>query len=574
MKKRLSIIVAAILLAAGAGVFGLKYFKSADSVSYAAYLPEDTLATISLTNIKTLQATFSTSPLGRFLAKDTMTAILDELEAGPEAVAQYNNAYDDVAELMNNPAFLAVFGDDTAVGILQPDIEALEKTPEQEVQRSLVIFATTAASSALESFAKLVVSESVTAVQVDGRTLTKITIDEQNTMYGAADNGTVLLSYNPQSLVRCLNVKESEQSLAATGAFQSAEAFWLEGQPGTVFSRGFVHPASLQALMQHTQAAEVQAMAQYLNGITYLASITFAKGDTLYSDSKAGFNKEQLHEMVLAAIENQAAANSSLHLLKETSLIYDWSSALSPEMMLYSLQARDAQQMEQVDQILQQNLGVSLDELFQAIGPQYGVIVNEIVNAGFFPLPKVIVFTEVRDKQMAQTVFTRIRERLNQSGFAEEQQVDAGGQTISYWSLLPGEATQLAMMMTEDMLYFANGMAALKEIALQENDHDILSPAASATLGETLKMQVEAGGLGTLILYPSRLATELEGIAQWLFTTLSATQGVSASRLGQEVLTLMKGYEVIGVTSHLTDEYGVWQSTMKKHHQESGTQEK
>ncbi|PID72267.1 MAG: hypothetical protein CSB34_03005 [Desulfobulbus propionicus] len=573
MNKRIVTILVVVMLAAGAGVYGMKFFRSGEQVSYAAYLPQDTIATISLTHLKELKATFATSPLGKFLAKDTMAAILDELQAQPETITNYNKAYDDVAEVMHNPAFLSVFGDDTSLGILPPNVAALDATPEEEVKRSLVVFATTAASGALESFAKLVVSDSVSTEQVEGKKLTKIRVDEQVTIYGVADSGTVLLSYNPQTLVRCLQIKESGQTLATTSAFQAAEAFWQKGQAGTVYSRSFVNPVSLQKLFEGAEATEAKDIAAYLNGFTFIASLSFAQGDTLYSDSKAGFVKEQLHEWIKAAIDDQVDANNTLHLLTESSLLYDWSSALSPEMMLSSFKAGDAKQAEELDLMMQQNLGVSLEELFSAIGPQYGFLIQDIVNTGVFPVPKMVAFVEARDRQKMHMIFDALRKQINHSGFTQEQQLDAGGQTVYYWSLLPGEATQLSMMLTENMLYVANGSSALKDIALSGSPHDKLSPAVAAKLGKAFSAQVEAGGFGTLMLYPAQLAQDLQEVAQWLFNTLSATQGVSAFRLGQEILKLMEAYEVLGVTSSLNDESAESQFILKKLPQSGDAQE-
>ena len=564
MNKRVGIILAVVAVVATAGFYLLNVSKKEDAGSYAAFLPQDTLATVSLTHLQKISDTFADSPLGHLLAKETMGGILQELEVEGQVVATYNKTYDDMVALMNNPAFLSVFGDDTALAILSPDLARLKGDPQSEIERSVVVFATTAVSGALESFAKLIMSDTVTTEVVDNVNLTKIEVDDGEIIYGAAVKGTVLLSYAPQTIVACLEAEGSELTLEKSAPFLAAKQYWQSIEAETVYSRMFVNSDALMGLLAGAEESEVSYMASYLEGITYFSSLTYQQGEELRSDSRAGFEPGNLHPALQAALDEQAEQNTSLNLLNEKTLIYDWSSSLSAEVMRHSLAAGDEQEIAELDTVIQQELGMSFAQLLQAVGPQYGFVVNQIVNSGFFPVPKVVAFVEVRDSTQATTLFNTMREKISQTGFAEEQKVEANGQTVYYWSVLPGEATQLAMVLTPTMLYAANGKSVLVDMLNQGIDATTIGAPVAASLGDELKSQVEAAGLGTFIVYPARLGKELQDVAGWLFSTLTATQGVSASKLGEEIINMMLAYEVVAMTTTLTAEHGDWRCTLKR----------
>ncbi|MBM9512314.1 hypothetical protein [Desulfogranum marinum] len=563
MNKRIGIILVVVAVVAAAGFYVLNVSKKEDAGSYAAFLPQDTLATVSLTHLNKISDTFADSPLGHLLAKETMGGILNELQVDGQAVATYDKTYDDMVALMNNPAFLSVFGDDTALAVLSPDLARLKGEPQREIERSMVVFATTAVSGALDSFAKLIMSDTVTTEVIDNLTLTKIEVSDGEIIYGVAAKGTVLLSYAPQTILACLTAAESEVTLENAASFLAAKQYWQSIEAETVYSRMFVNSDALMSLLARAEEDEISSIAKYLEGITYFSSLTYQLGQDLHSDSRAGFEPGKLHPALQAALEQQVEANTSLNLLNENTLIYDWSSSLSAEVMLHSFAAGDEQELDQFETVIQQELGLSFAQLLQAIGPQYGFVVNQIVNSGFFPLPKVVAFVEVRDSTQATAVFNTIREKINQTGFAEEKTVEANGQTVYYWSVLPGEATQLAMVLTPTMLYAANGKSVLVDLLNQGGALTMIGAPVAASLGDALKNQVEAAGLGTFIVYPARLANELQDVAGWLVSTLAATQGVSASRLGEEIINLMLAYEVVAMTTKLTPEHGDWHCTIK-----------
>ncbi len=564
MNKRLGVLVGVVLVGAIAGFYLFSAKQAGDEASYSDYLPGDTLATMRLTHVNQISDSFAKSPLGRLLGKESMAAIFTELHAEEEAVLTYNRFHDTLVELTGNPAFRTVFGDDTTLALLKPHVQQLEENAQQELERTMVAFATTAATGALDMFAGLLESEQVSREEVQGYTMTKVQVDGKNEIYGFAGNGIVLLSYNPDTIAACLNVRAQGESLRGAAAFQQAEQYWNSQKGKTVYSKFFVNIGVLQELFEASVNEQGKAVAEMLEGISFLASVTSGQGNDIYSDSTAGFAYEQLHPMIKEAINTQSVTNTTLHLLGEKCLVYNWASSLSPEFMRYSLADSDVAGLEEV---LQRELGVSLEELLNTVGPQYGFVINDIVNTGFLPVPKLIFFSQIRNHEAALSILTAIREKINGRGLVAEQQLTVGEHIIYYWPVMPGEATQLGMVLTPTMLYIANGTSVLADIVEHKNGSG-LSAQVVEDLGGALEKEVGTAGMGAAVIYPARMAKELQGVAQWIFTTMAATQDVSVSTLGRGILEIMRAYEVIVVTSNLSRENGSWQATIREKEKE------
>ncbi|WP_153305782.1 hypothetical protein [Desulfogranum mediterraneum] len=563
MRKGIGIVVALVVVGLAAGLAWWSLRQDDDPDRYARYLPAETLMSVSVTNLNQVSDSFGDSPLGRLLAKETMGSIFAELHAEPQVVEGYNQGHDDLVELLTNPAFRTLFGDDTVLALLPPDPEALARAPLEELERSLVLFATTPAPGAVELLARLLMSESVDSQQLGELSLTRITLEDGRRIYGFSDQGTVLLGRDPHTLARCWNAAGAAGKLANLPAFQEAVAFWEEAPGETrLYSRSFVQVSQLQALLGRSGNQDLEELAPLLEGISFFASRLYRQGRELHSDSRAGFAGAALHPVLKAAWAGQAEANTTLGLLGEQSLVYDWSSSLIPEVVLGPLGIGNSRELAELEGVVEEQLGVSLATLLEAVGPQYGFVINEIVDAGFIPIPRCLFFAQVRDHQLALTVLERLRERLGESGLAAEQQLKVGEQTIHYWPLLPGEATQPAMVLTPTMFYLANGSQALVELLGSAAAPVKLRQGVAAELGEEVAAQLEAARQGALVVYPARLAGEIQGLAQWLINTVAAYQGITASRLGAELIQLMASYQVLSMTSTLEQDHGAWSAIL------------
>ena len=128
--KKIILVVLLLLGVAGATYYITRPSSSLSLDYYAEYLPQDTLATVSLIDLKGLSERFPASALGRFFAKPTMHGMLSELGVPDQGLQEYDDIYDGIADVLTNPAFRQVFGDDAVVALLPPDGAFLQKSPD------------------------------------------------------------------------------------------------------------------------------------------------------------------------------------------------------------------------------------------------------------------------------------------------------------------------------------------------------------------------------------------------------------------------------------------------------------
>jgi hypothetical protein len=561
MKKIVAIILCCLVIG-GVGAYIVLQKQGAASAQYARYLPQDTVASVSLTHLNAVTDGFAATALGRFLAKDTVHAILQELRFEPKEAAEYDRTFDTIAQVMHNPAFRTVFGEDSTVAVLQPDRQLLGRDPAAALRASLVVVAATPVSGALDLFGRLVTSSAVTKETIDGLQLTKIVIDPQQTIYGLAEGQTVLLAYAPAALKACMAARQTEKSLEKAVAFQEAALFWKSYPSATTYSRVFLNTALLADLLKASANPELKQSYEMLQGVDSAVSITYGTGQGLESRARTKYRYEQLHPMVKSAIDAAAKSNPSLHLLKENTLAYSWASSLRPELFKQTFAANE-QEFRAFDTAVRKTLGVSFEELGRAVGPQYGGVLEDIVKNGLFPAPKMTLFLGVRDRKIAETAMQGLRKAIAGYGVASEEQESVAGSTIYSWPLLPGEATQPAMVLTDTMFYLATGKEPLKAILTGTAPREALAAPVTAMLGSELGSRIGRANFGSFIIYPQRMSRQTGEMIEWVAGILATTKNISISRLNREMVQLMQSTELIAATSDLTREQADWTMTLK-----------
>ncbi len=510
---------------------------------YAAYLPADTLATVSLTDLNGLTDSFPRTPLGRFLARPTMDRILAELRLAPETVRRYDAFHDTVAGILTNPAFRTIFGDDAVLALLPPDPDRLRRDPEGELARTLVAFATTSSSRTMERLARLIMGRKVSRENVDGIGMTRIRLDGGRSVYACARGNALLVALAPGPIVRCLRVRAANaDSLRSAPSFTAAVGFWRQttGQP---LLDSYASGPGLRRLLGAMEGEEDGGLAPMLCGIGYLAS-SVRRGDReLRIASRAGFRAGELDPRVSAMLAS-ASANTTLGLVTEEMLAYYWSSSLDEAMLGAMLASTPGMDPRAADARLRREPGLSLARIGAAFGPQYGVILHRITDTGLFPVPRLTLFVRVRDHRAAAEVVDALRRDLERRGMAREEREEFHGRTIYSWPILPGEATRPALVLTGDMLYAANGRPLLRAI-LQRDPAAPLPESVARAMGSDMAVRIGRADHGALILRPARLAGEIGPLADWLAATVAAAGKVSLATLKQETLRLLRSLDIV-----------------------------
>lgn len=557
-EPRMKKLLLLVFLLAGAAVFWYVRHGSgpaAGSEYYADYLPADTLASVSLLDLQGLSEHFPQSALGMSLAKPVMHDIMTELGATALDLQKYDDLYDGLADLLTNPALQQIFGDDAAIALLPPDPARLKGNPAKELQNSLIAFGTSASASSIDSIARLTMSKDFAQENVGGLDMTRIRLDDNEVMYGCALDGVVMLAYDAGRITAAAQQKKSGGGLRGSPLFAMTKTFWAESAAEQQYAKSYLNLAKLRDLLAAAEQRELRAAAAYLQGFKSLGGTAALHQGDLRLATRAEYDLAALHEAIRRHYQARAEKNLSLALLTEKTPFYYWCSTLDPQSAKRLLSAAGTAQYEAADSAVRQELDLSIEQIMAAFGPQMGMTVGGIVNTGIFPLPKAVLFLQIQQLETARQVVGTLRAKIAERGFAQEQTDEVNGHSIYSWSLLPTEATHPALALTGNMLYFANGEASLKTVLAQEQGQ--LPQAMHEVLGAELAGQIAAANSSAFVLRPALLAAEAREAADWLAETFAASRDVSAKRLKEEVLRLMRSVEVAAGWGSLEQDYAL-----------------
>jgi hypothetical protein len=215
----------------------------------------------------------------------------------------------------------------------------------------------------------------------------------------------------------------------------------------------------------------------------------------------------------------------------------------------------DEEVYAEMDAQVKKELGVSIEDLSKAFGPQGSMTLNRIVQGGMFPLPEMIIAVKIGDRELVANILELLKGKMSEQGLVIEQREEQG-KTIYSWPILPGEAAQPAIVLTDDMLYISNGLTGLKKtIALGEEGKKI-PESMEKVLGADLSDKIKNANSGVFVLWPARLSVQLEGFANWAVPMIESSGGVSVGFLKDELLRLIGSSEVIVFSSSVTRERG------------------
>ncbi len=570
MKKIGLLLLVAFVLGAGSAYFFSRTKSPVGDTAYADYLPPDTLAVVSLRDISGLTDLFPKTALGHFFSKETMGAILQDMHADREDIDAYAKGYDQVFSVLHNPGFRMVFGDDVELAWLPVDPEYFSSDPQKALEKSMVVLATTASNKALETFAKTLLHKDVDTVKSEELELTRLRLDTKKYLYAYSLGNRLLLAFSPKVITRCVRANRAGKALQQEKNFIEAGSFGQESSLQKIYSREFVQLDQIRRFLAVLKDKDVQQVVGYLQGMQYVVSVAGKSATGWKADSMTRYVYDKLDPKVREVIDAGDKKNISLNLLRNNPLLYSWSAGLGASTVVQSLSAADPEQYKKVDRRLHDEFGLSFAKIAGAFGPQYGLVLNTIVQAGMFPLPKMIGFVQVRDHKVVETLLDRLRTKADARGIVGAAQEQVGPYTLYSWALLPGEATQPAYVLTRDMLYLANGPSGLKKLLAVENERERLPKQIADKLGTALASQVQQADNGIFLFWPNRFATQVKGTADWLAGLVAASKGRSVSRLKDELLRLLRSTEKVVLVSDLFPDHGRAVMTFQARREKTG----
>ena len=557
MKK--GIMIALVLMFVGVSAAYFLMRPPGDIVTvdtgFAEYLPADTIAVISLRNLNDTVDNFPDTATGKFLDKETMTRILTDMGAETVDIQAYNDGHDKVFEVLHNPAFRMIFGDDVDLAVLPVDKALFIADINKALKQSLLILATTNSADIIGIFSTKILKKSVEEFTHGSLVMTRITLEDGSFVFAYTDKNRLLVALEPLVIEKSLKQRGAETVLAKNKNFLDAVKFWEQVPVESVRSRAFIQSDFIRQVLLEAENEEVRQIGQYLSGIHFLASVGGRNQDRWQEESMAAYSYDELDPLIKESVKLTLDSNNeTLHMLSVNPLVYSWMADISTSSFLEGMKT-DKEQYAAIDAQVKKELGVSLEKLVKSFGPQSGMTLNKIVQTGMFPLPELVFAVQIMDRELVDNALSKVREKMSARGMVVEQ-TEVNGQIIYSWPILPGETAQPAMILTNNMLYLSNGLFSLQKIIALEKEGKKLPEATGKKLGPDLSAMVKEANSGALLLWPACLSVQLEGVAGWAASMIEASEGVKAGFLKDELLRFVGSSEVIVFTSSLTREHG------------------
>lgn len=550
------------------GVFAYFLFRPAlpepEQNYYADFLPEDTVAVLSLYDMEGLAKIFPGTPTGRFLSKPVMHEVMGELGAIEEDLEKYDAFYNAVADVLTSSVFRQVFGDDAVIALCPPNPKGLRGNAEQELKKSLLAFGTSSTAGMISRFARMVMRKDVRNAEIAGLDMTRIRLDDNEVLYGYDDHGIIVLAYDPERIVSAIQRKKSGKTLRNAQSFTATEAFWKEEGQGHVYARSYLNAIRLQEFasvfsQQKTQQgiADMADMADMAEALTAelksIGSLIIQAQGELHVRIKGERDPELLSKEVQAKEALLGDENLALPLLQENTLLHYRLAHFDKAFFRQFLASPGTeQQYRELEKTVRNEVGFSLDKFLEATGPRAGISVHDIVNAGMFPLPKTVLAIQVQNRQAVGWALKKLRDELKKQGFASEHQENVQGHRLYYWTMMPVEATHLAIALTDTLLYLANGESQLRDLLAKKEKPETLTEQVKE-LGKTAGTCVASANSGAFLLRPAQLAAQIEPVADWLTDMLWASTTGSGKKIQEELLALMRSFDFVAACSNRTE---------------------
>jgi hypothetical protein len=561
MKKFIGSILCLVIVVAG--IAFLMQSKRFAPHQYAHYLPPQVIALVNISQANTLIDAFGTSPLGHFLAKESIRVINQEAGGKVEDTAQYDRFCDTVAEITQHQAFRAIFGEDATLVLWQPDMKHFTATPGKALKQSLVVVAKSGAAGTLDTLSGLIKNAQFSKETVDGLNLIKYSAKDKMNIYIATEGDIVLFALSTGAIKTCLAANSTGDNLSKVPGFQEATAFWQAQSQAKGSSRLYLDSPRLAALLKASSNVETKKSGEMLQGWGTLFAIDALTEQGLECRGQIAWQYDQVHSLIKGMVD-VASVNRTQHLLQANTLAYNWASSPWVDIIIQAIAPNDTL-YRQLDKESQQNLKVSLADLTRSLGPQHGGVLEDIDRTPFLPVPKMTFFTEVRDHAVADTLVTSLRQEIEKKGIAKIEQEQVAGQTLYSWVGPFGKIFQPALLLTDSMLYCATSKQSLKEMLLAQANPSALAAPVAAQLGPELSGRLSTANFSSFVLYPKRMSGQTIEVLEWVVDIMGATKKkVSLKRFNQELGQVMQATELLAISSNTSKERLEWAVTARK----------
>lgn len=420
--KKITVVLVLICLVTAAGAYYVYYRPFSEKHTAEQMLPIETLATIRFAHLKQRVEAFRTSRLGSALAGIDIRSVMTALDAPQSAIREVEDFIIQSNETLDSPWFDALFGQQVTLALLPTEFNDFSHPTPEEISQALVVILRPKHPAKLLDSLKYIISADVEIISedYDQWEINHFELEPGQPVHYAIVDEFAMLALHRQPLVRCLDtLKAPDASLAQHADFQAVKDEFEQISDPDVYS--FINLQEMYRLGMSILTAYAGDRPDYRSFEKELAQLSgfYAAGYAAY-DERSALHEQKLIFMVdraalLPNIERvlniQPETGAMLTMLPQSTLGFTWQNTLDLKIYYDSLIESEDLKPEGIAAMnakLQQKFGLTVEELINSFGPEWGVSLQGIKSGGFFPIPEIGIFIESSQPEVAEQIIRQL----------------------------------------------------------------------------------------------------------------------------------------------------------------------
>jgi len=430
MKKIITIIVII-----GVVTWGAWYFMKSipEGVKPAELLPADTLFMVELLNLEKSIKDFKKGGMSQQLKKIDFFQVMQKMKVPEKTIEKYKKAKSAALSTLDNRVFKELFGQKAVFALLPIKFKQFSLDEINKVLGSVVVICHPKHRLELVEFVSQIYTQNL---ECEIETYGKYKIKHFNLKYGIPiyyvwAKGLLITTFDQQRIKNLIDIMEKQNSsLIKNETYQH-----LRRKLDSSRIRSFAYiniEKTYENIVNISQSVigekeKFAAFERSLAGLKGLKSFGYASyhdGSNLFQQKMLIMvDKEKLDPVYARIYFIKPEENRTLPMIPKNTLFYYWANNLHLKTYLdiyFQNQPEDDETKELQRLLLEKEIDVSEDEMVHAFGNQFGFILRDINTGGPFPIPKLTLFVEAKNKDIAVQLIERATRKLK-LGLAKEK---------------------------------------------------------------------------------------------------------------------------------------------------------
>ena len=522
MKKAVVVILLLVLVGVGVAVWYLRKPPQVE-MEPARILPQETLFMIELKDLEKGIEDFKSSKLGQSLKQINVGEVIHQLELPPTVEEDYAKGRQSFLEAVDSVLFKELFGREVTIAFLPMEITQPQPEEILKALQSLVLISRPKHKAELFDFFGQIFAKDLECRTQDYAQykIKSFELDYNLNVYYSVVKDLLIATLDEQTIKNCLDLKKnSSSSLGADKDYRHLRNK-LDSSDRKVFAYANMQESYDNIIRIASRLSDEEDKPTVFErslsgwkGLNALGAASYEETNGLLKQKMlCVLDQEKLDPIYAKAYSFQPEENQTLPMTPADCLMYTWSNTLDLKSfwdMLFTNLApdSDSQASENLKALMENKLGISIEEVFQAFGNEYGVIVTDIDTAGFLILPKLTLLIETVKQETVANILVSLVQQANME-FIEE---DFEGVKIQSLPLPFGADLQPAYVFLDGFFVLSLNPQLVKDVIIaNKTNKNITKDPDFKTVNKGL---TDKNNTITFIKF-DRLLESIKGVMLW-----------------------------------------------------------